>query len=146
MQNQVWTNPRHPQTLQIFVLIIYFRVIFGLVFGLKPIVDAAIDYKLQFLLPFILIAITMAIPVLSARAIANDRWWGYIVSLIFAAYPFVLAIIAITIQPNRFFGVISGSLIGGSLIGTIFAIAMLALLIHPLSRNYVKSYFVKRFP
>lgn len=53
--------------------------------------------------------------------IANDRNWGYVLGVAVSALGILLSL--------------------GSIIGLIFAVAQLALLLHPMSRNYQKTWF-----
>lgn len=53
--------------------------------------------------------------------IANDRNWGYVVGVAVSAVGVLLSL--------------------GNIVGLIFAIAQLALLLHPMSRNYQKTWF-----
>ena len=107
METRRWTNPSQPQTLQIAVLLFYFRAAFMVLFG-------AIFVPLGIVL--------VAASVGSGFGIANERKWGYALALVTAAVSVLLRL-------------------DGGLIGLIFAIALVALLLHPQSRDYQRIWF-----
>ena len=116
MQTRRWVNPTQPQTLQIAVFLLYADAVIGALLGglFSP--------------------VTLVILVGSAAAgygIANEFKWGYLLGVGIAALgllPFVLALAA-----------------GGNPlrdpIGLMFAVAKLALLVHPQSREYQRIWF-----
>ena len=146
MNKFVWLNREHPQTLQIFVMITYFRAIFAIVLsGISP--------YLKFIgnagrLPWYatLFFILGFAGIVGAIAVANNRLWGYILSIINAFFPFAIAIFFVIFYHLSFFGYIKSLISPDALIETIFQIAIIALLLHPESRNFVKRRFTKSFP
>jgi cobalamin biosynthesis protein CobD/CbiB len=113
METRRWTNPTQPQTLQIAVFLLYFDAIFGALGGLlRP--------------------LTLAAAAGSAGAgygIANDRRWGYTLGLVMAFFPFVFRL------------ALGASLLGFSVINLMFEVALVALLLHPQSRDYQRIWF-----
>ena len=111
-----WTNPSQPQTLQIAVFLLYinafFIVIQGGVFN-----------------PFGLLLVIGGVA--AGVGIAQDKRWAYGLGLAMAFLPFVLRI--------AFAGI--GGLLGGNLINLMFEIALVALLLHPQSRDYQRIWF-----
>jgi hypothetical protein len=121
MESRRWLNPTQPQTLQIGVMLLYINAALGL---LSLIIGGAAG--------LLGIAI-IAAEILGAYGIANERKWGYIVGLVAALLPLALVILA----------VIGGyaSVLGLGIIGLIFQIALVALLLHPQSREYQRIWF-----
>jgi len=114
VQNLRWTNPSLPQTLQIAVWLFY--------------IDAAFDLLLGGGTPILLILGLLSIG--SGLGLANERRWGYALALATAGLrtlPLALVLV------NDLSALVS--------LGTIFAIARFALLLHPQSRQYFRVYF-----
>lgn len=111
-------NPSQPQTLQIGVLLLYinggFKLLGGWVF---------------FLPGLVLIAALVA----GGYGIANEQKWGYQVGVGAAAVNLVL--------PLALAGTGAALESAFFLLGVIFDIALVALLLHPESREYQKIWF-----
>lgn len=135
MQKFVWTNPYLPQTLQIPVIIGYLNLGIAAVFGL------ALGQGLS---PFNLIILASA--ALGGFGIANVRWWGYILSIIAAFFPFVFVLFFYVARGLPLTSYITGWITGGNLLTTVFRVAIIIALLHPLSRKYVKNNFEKTIP
>lgn len=111
-------NQSQPQTLQIAVMLLYingaFKVLGGWIF---------------FLPGLVLIGALLA----GGYGIANEQKWGYQVgvgaAVVNLALPLALAGTEAALE-NAFF-----------LIGVIFDVALVALLLHPQSREYQKIWF-----
>ncbi|HEY2331109.1 MAG TPA: hypothetical protein VGH94_04260 [Acidimicrobiales bacterium] len=112
METRRWTNPTQPQTLQIAVFLLYINAFFALLGGLP---GAAL--------------LTAVGGVAGGFGIANDRKWGYNVGLAVAFLPFVYTLAT------------GGSLLGTGLINLMFEVALVALLLHPQSREYQRIWF-----
>jgi hypothetical protein len=110
-----WFSSHQPQTLQIAVALLYWNAVLGLFLG---IVAGGIGR---------IFLVLIVAEVAGAIGIANERKWGYAVALVAAALPFVL--------------VIAFGLVAGGLLNLIFELALVALLVHPMSRNYYKIWF-----
>ncbi|HEX4905169.1 MAG TPA: hypothetical protein VFU93_06950 [Acidimicrobiales bacterium] len=116
METRRWTNPTQPQTLQIAVFLLYINAVFtALLGGLGSIIGIAL----------------VAGGAAAGFGIANEKRWGYNLGLAMAFLPFVLRI--------AFNGV--ENIFGGSIINLMFEIALVALLLHPQSRDYQKIWF-----
>ncbi len=116
MATRRWTNPTQPQTLQIAVFLLYANAFFLVLFG-------------GFTSPIYLLFIGANIG--AAFGIANEKRWGYNLGLFAAFAPFVL----------RFaLGGVSG-LFGVNIITLMFDLALVALLLHPQSRDYQRIWF-----
>ncbi len=113
-----WTNPNHPQTLHIGVILLYidaFFALFGGARGIGPLMTIG--------------------AVGSAVGIANDKRIAWYVGIALSALaPVVLARwLWLNGLTNLFdFNV---------MIDAVFPIAQLVALVHPMSRSYVKSWF-----
>jgi hypothetical protein len=117
METRQWTNPRHPQTMQIAVFLLYAKAVFGLLFQQ----------------PFRLFPTVIAILVIVAYAaggfgVANDRNWGYFAAIGVAAVVVIARVVRIGSQPL-------------DVIGIMFDVALVVLLLHPQSRSYQQIWF-----
>jgi len=117
---QRWTNPSHPQTLQIAVFLLYASAVFSVLYG------AAFSP-----LGLVLTAGT----VLGGLGIANDKRWGYNLGLaisVLGLVPFVIlaATDGVTELLDPFV-----------LVAMVFPVARFALLVHPMSRDYQRIWF-----
>ncbi|MYG98174.1 MAG: hypothetical protein F4011_09850 [Acidimicrobiaceae bacterium] len=126
MEPRIWVNRNQPQTLYIAQLLLYFRGGFLLVFGL--LLGAFLTVS----------SLVLAVGfVMAAYGIANERRWGYIVGVVVAALTLagsLLEVVQDFNNLNRTFG---------QLIGLLFDVALVALLLHPMSRNY-QRYWPRR--
>lgn len=112
-----WTSPNQPQTLQIAVFLMYFRAVFSLL-GFR-----VLFVPTELVLPLIVGLVAGAI------GIANEKRWGYIVGLVVAVLP-VLYEVRFLLQGQY-----------EVLIQLLFDGALLALLLHPMSRDYQRIWF-----
>ena len=114
METRRWTNPSQPQTLQIAVILLYLDAVFGVLYG------AAFN-------PIGLVFVAGAAA--AGFGIANERRWGYLLGIGISLLPFVLRL------------VLGAGIVGGSFINLMFEIALVALLLHPQSRDYQRIWF-----
>ena len=114
MESRRWLNQSQPQTLQVAVFLLYLNGIFALLFG-----------GLFYAFGLVIIVGSVA----AAYGIANERKWGYGLGVAMAFLPFALAIAN---------GV---SLLGGGILNLLFEVALVALLLHPQSRDYQRIWF-----
>jgi hypothetical protein len=121
MEGRRWLNPTQPQTLQIGVMLLYVNAALGL---LSLIIGGAAG---------LFGIVIIAAEVLGGYGIANERKWGYIVGLVAAFLPLVLLVLAIVAGASLVLGL--------GVIGIIFQIALVALLLHPQSREYQRIWF-----
>ena len=108
-----------PQTLQIAVFLLYINAAFT--------VFAMIRYGI---FPILLVA-TVAGSVAAGFGIANERKWGYVLGVVMAFLPFVL----------RVYYLGADAVLATNLINLMFEIALVALLLHPQSRDYQRIWF-----
>ncbi|HVM40749.1 MAG TPA: hypothetical protein VM618_08245 [Acidimicrobiia bacterium] len=119
-ENRRFFNPHQPQTLQISVMLLYinafFLVLGGAIFVAFP----------------LWLAVTAGLAA-GGFGIANEQKWGYQVAVGAAAINLFLRLAGAGLDAalsNAFF-----------LIGIMFDIALVALLLHPQSREYQKIWF-----
>ncbi len=110
-------NPAQPQTLQIAVFLLYLNAVFFLIAAFQVDRGAWIYFMLT------------AGGLFAGFGIANEKKWGYGLGIAMAFLPFAL----------RFWFV--GNPFGASLLNTMFEIALVALLLHPQSRDYQRIWF-----
>ncbi len=113
MEPRRWVNQTLPQTMQIGILLLYLNAFFSILAGFT--------FGGWFLL-----LIGMA-QVAAGNGIANERKWGYNLGVFVAILAAILLLFV-------------GGL-GSNLIGLLFDIALIALLLHPQSREYQKIWF-----
>lgn len=116
-QRRRFLNPAQPQTLQIAVFLLYLNAAFTLISAFRV-------SQSQWI--YFLIA---AGGILAGFGIANERKWGYGLGILMAFLPFAL----------RFYFI--GNPFGADLLSTMFEIALVALLLHPQSRDYQRIWF-----
>ncbi|MGH9281142.1 MAG: hypothetical protein ACRD12_24035 [Acidimicrobiales bacterium] len=110
-------NPAQPQTLQIAVFLLYANAAF-----------AIIQMLIYSLFPPLAVALVAA-GIAAGFGIANERKWGYGLAVAVALLPFVI----------RF--IVNGNPFDVPLLTLMFEIALVALLIHPQSRDYQRIWF-----
>jgi hypothetical protein len=114
-----WVNPHQPQTLYMGTILCYIDAVFGLIFGV-----AAASF-----LVFIFIIAGLGA---GGFGIANEKKWGY-----------ALAVAAAVVQVGALFAVFGTSVITNLsvLVSFLFDIALVVLLLHPMSRDYQRIWF-----
>ena len=122
MEPRVWVNPRQPQTLYIAQMLMYFRggiaLVFGLLFGSLTVFG-------------LLFAVGN---VAAAFGIANERRWGYKLGVAVASLTLIISLLLLVRSFGRLWG---------DLIGLLFDVALVALLLHPISLGY-QRYWPKK--
>ncbi len=121
METRRWTNPSQPQTLYIAVILLYVNAAMSLLFG-----------GFLSIIGLLLIVGDVA----AGLGIANEKRWGYLlgvgvasIGVLFAVgLPVVLDGVGALLRP-------------AVLIGAIFPVALFALLVHPMSRDYQRVWF-----
>jgi hypothetical protein len=121
LESRRWFNPSQPQTLQIAVWLLYFNAVGGLIFG-------SVYVTLGVFLGLIALVGCGA----AAFGIANEQRWGYLLGVAMALLQVLLIVAVVGI-----FGLFKGV----ALISFLFAVALVALLLHPMSRDYQRIWF-----
>lgn len=132
MNKFVWYNPYLPQTLLIAVNILYFRAVFGLIFSLGAINIFSLA--------------VLAAYAAAAFGIANLRWWGIFLGIVSVGFFYVLYIFLNLSDGFSIFEILGGLIRGQRIISTIFDVAIIALMVHPMSWHFAKTNFTKRIP
>jgi hypothetical protein len=113
-----WFNNTQPQTLQIAVILLYIDAAFFLIFG-------------GFLNPIGVVLIASMAG--GAFGIANEKRWGYALGLFGAVFNLL--------WPLLLGASLADLLAGSNIINLMFGIALVALLLHPMSRDYQRIWF-----
>jgi hypothetical protein len=129
MSQRRWFNPNVPQTLYVAQFLLYFDAfwaLLGVLFGggLGP-----------------LGVISLAAYVYGAYGIANEQKRGYQVAVVASFLPLVLRTIAAVFFGDGLIGDFGFILFGGNVLNVIFQYALIALLLHPMSREHQKVWF-----
>lgn len=117
METRRWTNPHQPQTMQIAVFLLYANAVFTLFSLLRYNV-----FPLLFLL-------AVAGSVAAGFGIANEQRWGYVLGVAMSLFPFGLRV---------YYDI---GIFSTGLINLMFEVALVALLLHPQSRDYQRVWF-----
>jgi hypothetical protein len=112
VDTRIWLNRTQPQTLQIATIIMYINAVFAL-----------LD---QLFLDFPIGTVFFLGSIAAGLGIANEKKAGYWVAVGVAFLPLVLLITGRT---------------SATLINLLFEIALVALLLHPMSRDYRRTWF-----
>jgi hypothetical protein len=113
-----WVNQFQPQTLVIATIICYIDAVFGLLFG---VITSSVIVGL-------IIIVGLG---LGGFGIANEKRWGY-----------ALAVIAAVLQLGSLIVIFGADVFRGTIIiNLLFDGALVALLLHPMSRDYQRIWF-----
>ncbi|HEX2040264.1 MAG TPA: hypothetical protein VHF47_11100 [Acidimicrobiales bacterium] len=116
MEQRRWMNQSQPQTLQIAVFLLYINAFFTAFYG-----------GLGSLIGLLLIVANVG----AGYGVANEKRWAYGLALAVAFLPFVLRLLLNGLD----------DVLGTNLINLMFEIALVALLLHPQSREYQRIWF-----
>lgn len=137
MSDRLWYNPRVPQTLGIAQILLYINAAFlalavltrggrfgggalGLLLGVGGV--AAYTY--------------------GAYGIANSEKRGYQIAVLASFLPLITRLLLVLTTPGAsLFGNLDFVLWQGNLLSVIFQYALIALLLHPMSRDHQKVWF-----
>lgn len=118
MQSRRWVNRAQPQTLYIAVMLLYLGAAFlmfdMLRFGTFPLIFLGV----------------VAGQVVAGYGVANEKKWGYWLAIGMAILPFAL----------RFY-YLGNPLEAANVVNLMIEIALVALLLHPQSREYQRIWF-----
>jgi hypothetical protein len=133
-----WFDRFQPQTLQIATWLLYINGFFALVdlLGDRGWLGVA---RIQKGAPGLLVGLAVIVAyVAGGWLMANERRLGHRLALAAALSPFLLRIWIYWGLEQ--FG-IADVLVGGNVISLLFDVALIALLVHPQSREHVRVYF-----
>ncbi|HMR95555.1 MAG TPA: hypothetical protein P5193_06450 [Microthrixaceae bacterium] len=129
-----WYNPRLPQTLVISQWLLYFNAFWALLAVFTGgVMGSAIGA--------VLLLASLGANVYGAYGIANELKLGYQVAVVAAFLPFVLRLVIVFISGASLMRNIGFVLVPGDIINAIFVYALVALLLHPQSREHQKIWF-----
>lgn len=131
-----WIDRMQPQTLQIATWLLYINGFFALV----ELVDGGgvLHYfKERYAFGFFLGLAIVSTYIVGGFLMANERKAGWKISVIAAASPFVLTYIAY----SQIGASLRYRIFGGSLLSFAFDAALLALLVHPQSREHQRIWY-----
>lgn len=112
-----WFNPTQPQTLQIAVLLCYISAVFAFLGG-----------AFRWWIGLVILAGLVG----GAVGVANEKKWGYAVAVGVAALQVLIVLVVWQGEVLERFDV---------LLSFAFDVALLALLVHPMSRDYQRIWF-----
>lgn len=127
MSQRRWFNPNVPQTLYVAQFLLYFDAFWALLSLFGP------------LGPFGLISLGAYL--YGAYGIANEQKRGYQVAVAAAFLPLALRTLAAVLVGDGLIGDLGYILTAGNLLNVIFEYALIALLLHPMSREHQKIWF-----
>ncbi len=113
LRHRSWFPSSAPQTLQYSVVLLYWNAAIALLVGL-------ITRSTFGLVGLVLIAGDVA----GGYGISNEKKWGYVTALVTA----VLSLAEVVVG-------------GLGIISLLFAVLLVVLLVHPMSRNYYRLWF-----
>ncbi len=136
LNRRTWIDRMQPQTLQIATWLLYINGFFALV---KLIDGGGVlhYFRQRYTFGFLLGLAVVALHVAGAFLMANERKFGWKLSVVAAVSPFVLTFVAYT-QLNA---PIRYRLFGASLMSFAFDVAVLALLLHPQSKEHQRIWY-----
>jgi hypothetical protein len=112
MPSNRWVDRTQPQTLMMATVLMYINAVLGVLFGAE--------------LAFPIGTVLVLGPVAAGWGIANEKKWGYWLGLALA----VLEVVFILFYFSA-----------GALLNLLFYGALVALLLHPQSRSYRRTWF-----
>jgi hypothetical protein len=132
VETRRWTNPSQPQTLYLAHMLLYFMAAFSLIFDFmngSPYVTFMFG---GFALVVILVFVASA--AFGAYGIANERKWGYRLGI---------AAVVLRLLPNAWYLMHHFNALFNVwfLLDVVFPVALLLLLVHPMSRDYERIWF-----
>jgi len=119
MSEQRFLNPAQPQTLQIAVFLLYLN-------GVLEFLGVLLGGGALGLLGLVFVVGQPA----AAFGIANERKWGYLLGIVMAVAPFAVR-----------FWYLGNPIAGTQILNLLFEVALVALLVHPQSRDYQRIWF-----
>lgn len=137
MSNRRWYNPHLPQTLVIAQLLLYFNAVFALIDLLSG--RFPLGWALTHLGGIVILA-GIGLGVYGAQGIANETKFGYQAAIASAFAPLVSRVI-FSAQLGGVFSNLGYVFLANSPLNVLFEYALIALLLHPMSRDHQKVWF-----
>ncbi|MEM8705516.1 MAG: hypothetical protein AAGE98_03615 [Actinomycetota bacterium] len=133
MSDQIWVNNRQPQTLYIAQIIMYFRGVMAILLGGALFSLGNVSLFGSTLLGAAYTLLITVGMIAGAYGIANEKKWGYQLGVAAAGAPLALRVVVLFIAGIE--------ALTFDTIGLMFDIALIALLLHPMSKDYQKVWF-----
>ena len=139
MEPRRWTNPSQPQTLQIAVFLLYFGAAFGLLFGENrgwyqlAILEVLDSVSAAENLGRLVWGLAILAGAAGAYGIANEKKWGYGLGVAAGVAPLAARAIVLVLRQISPFR--------ADVISLMFDVALVVLLLHPMSREYQRIWF-----
>jgi hypothetical protein len=118
METRRWTNPSQPQTLYMATFLLYIEAFFNVLTGFHNVL-------------FLVVAVGQ---VAGALGIANEKRWGYYLAVGTSAVALYPLLQIITGGVAHLFSL-------DVILNFLFPVVLVALLVHPMSRQYQKIWF-----
>jgi hypothetical protein len=118
-----WLDRTQPQTLYIATMLMYFNAVLSLLFLAEYTNVSLFGLRHGLVLLELFLIVGQAA---GGFGIANEKKWGYFLAVVAAIVLLLATLVSYT---------------GGGLINLIFAVALVALLLHPQSREYRRIWF-----
>jgi hypothetical protein len=138
MNERRWFNNRLPQTLMISQFLLYFDAVFLALAALG--IGGGLQLPGSEALARLIFLAAAAATAFGAFGIANEMKRGYQVAVVASFLPIVMRFVIVLLYGS----VVRNAtyyLLPGGLLNAIFVYALIALLLHPQSRDYQKIYF-----
>lgn len=114
METKKFLNNYQPSTLQNATMLLYINAVFSLLLG-----------------GFFVVMLVSIAGAGAGYGIANDKKWGYYLGLVAAIVPLAFWVLIL----------LTGGFSLPVIINILFKAALLALLVHPISKGYVNTWF-----
>ena len=138
MNERRWFNNRLPQTLMISQFLLYFDAVFLALAALG--LGGGITIPGSEALGSLVFLAAAAANAFGAFGIANEMKRGYQVAVVASFLPIVMRFVLVVLY-GSIIGDATYYLLPGGLLNAIFVYALIALLLHPQSRDSQKIYF-----
>jgi len=132
MSSRRWFNNRLPQTLAIAQFLLYFNAFWAALAMLKVGSNGAIVTAI--------VGVTLAANLYGGWGIANEMKRGYQVA-IFASFLPIIGRVVAALLTGGILSRVGFIFLGGNIINALFEYALIALLLHPQSKDHQKIWF-----
>lgn len=132
MPDRRWYNPHLPQTLAIAQILLYLDAFWALLAVLTGGLGA---------ISLLIGVAAVAAYVFGGYGIANEMKLGYQVAVVASFLPLAMRTIQAVLYGDGIIGDLRYILFGLNILNVVFEYALIALLLHPLSKNHQKIWF-----
>lgn len=132
MQQRRWFNPNLPQTLAIAQILLYLDAFWALLSLLTVDLGG---------IALLIGAAAVAAYVYGGYGVANELRRGYQVAVIASFLPLGMRAVQALLYGDGLVGDLGYILLAGNVLNVLFEYALIALLLHPMSRDHQKIWF-----